>query len=604
MGYLLTFVLLFFCATVRAEIFQVSQDGGSGTNNIDWLNTDGNWANPKQAGKVGPGDTVTLNGIITNAIIVRASGSAGSIITLSFAPGAAIAMPYFTNASDLSAIYGSSKSYIKIDGGANGSVYCTDNGSPVTSTPPGTNTYQVESLGIHFVNGGTDLEVCNLVVGPIYSRVPYSNDKSLNSGGANSGIIASGYSNFSVHGCTVHDCRTGIGEGILGTLTATNVQFYSNTMYHVAQGYAIGISPAASYGATNIALHHNSFNANTNWMDDGAGYYHSGGIHIYGGSETARVQDIQIYDNSFGPSIANCTTSFVFTESPVDNVSVWNNVFSVSAFPSGGNGLIFVKSWTTRIDRHVSIYHNTFVNYGTESGKALDIEEPNVDIRNNLVSSVAMPVYTPYADSSIATCDYNLYFCTNASYPFFEYLSVYGYSWTQWKGLGFDTHSPASPHTQNPLLTSIFRLQEGSPAINAGTPLADSYLVDAAGNSRSNSWDIGAYEYGSSANPPSISLSSDASTYLSNSVITLTATVTPGTGTVTNVFFWSGASQIGSDSSSTYGMTLTTNAGSYNLTASVWDDNGLSATSSVVSITVTNAPTPAPPQLLLWKKGN
>ncbi len=83
-----------------------SNDGSSCVNAHapTWFNTAANWANPEQAGKVGPGDTVHLCGTFTfpandsiNGLLkIPGSGSAGSPITILFEPGAKLQSPQFS----------------------------------------------------------------------------------------------------------------------------------------------------------------------------------------------------------------------------------------------------------------------------------------------------------------------------------------------------------------------------------------------------------------------------------------------------------------------------------------------------------------------------
>jgi hypothetical protein len=70
-----------------ANFFLSQSGGGAGTScaspsAISFFNTAGNWANPKQVGKIGPGDTVFLCGTITSSLTLQNSGSSGSPVTV------------------------------------------------------------------------------------------------------------------------------------------------------------------------------------------------------------------------------------------------------------------------------------------------------------------------------------------------------------------------------------------------------------------------------------------------------------------------------------------------------------------------------------------
>jgi len=91
--------------------------------------------------------------------------------------------------------------------------------------------------------------------------------------------------------------------------------------------------------------------------------------------------------------------------------------------------------------------------------------------------------------------------------------------------------------------------------------------------------------------PPTVSLTSPAAgaSLPAYSSIPLSASAASADGTVTNVAFYQGATLLGNVTSAPFNYAwLNASAGSYNLTAQATDSHGLTATSSVVSITVTN----------------
>jgi len=91
--------------------------------------------------------------------------------------------------------------------------------------------------------------------------------------------------------------------------------------------------------------------------------------------------------------------------------------------------------------------------------------------------------------------------------------------------------------------------------------------------------------------PPTVSLTSPASgaSFPAYSSIPLSASAASADGTVTNVAFYQGAILLANVTSAPFNYAwANASAGSYNLTALATDSHGLTATSSVVSITVTN----------------
>ncbi len=100
--------------------------------------------------------------------------------------------------------------------------------------------------------------------------------------------------------------------------------------------------------------------------------------------------------------------------------------------------------------------------------------------------------------------------------------------------------------------------------------------------------------------PPSVSLTNPVNNakFRAPANLLLEASATDD-GTVTNVQFFSGPTLLGSDNSSPYSFTLTdAPAANYSLTARAQDNSGLSATSTVVNVSVlTNAVLTAPTRL-------
>ena len=129
--------------------FYITQNTSGGDTGADcadahsaaWFNTGSNWHNPKTDGKVGPGDTVHLCGTFTfpangnpnnaaDLLVIPGYGSVGSPITILFETGAIVQAPALsTNGGILCHYYHGCQGYIVIDGGTNGLVQATDNGS-------------------------------------------------------------------------------------------------------------------------------------------------------------------------------------------------------------------------------------------------------------------------------------------------------------------------------------------------------------------------------------------------------------------------------------------------------------------------------------------
>jgi hypothetical protein len=96
---------------------------------------------------------------------------------------------------------------------------------------------------------------------------------------------------------------------------------------------------------------------------------------------------------------------------------------------------------------------------------------------------------------------------------------------------------------------------------------------------------------GSNASPNvTITSPTAGSAFTAPATITIQATASDPDGTVSRVEFWSGGSLLGSDTSGPYSFTWNNvSSGSYSLTARAVDDQGATATSAAVNISVTSA---------------
>ena len=150
---------------------------------------------------------------------------------------------------------------------------------------------------------------------------------------------------------------------------------------------------------------------------------------------------------------------------------------------------------------------------------------------------------------------------------------------------------PLNANPQFVAAGSNFQLQASSPDINAGYNTISVVASDLNGLVRSATPAIGAYEYSSSTSTPtpvvSITSPTTGSNVTSGSNVSITAAASEVNGTISNISIYSGATLLGSSSSSPYTYVMNDPAvGNYTLTAVATDANGVSTTSSAVSVTV------------------
>lgn len=519
--------LVLTSAGLAADIY-VAQNAAGGDTGGDctnahsaaWFNTAGNWGT--MPGQIGPGTTVHLCGTFaaaspnTTMLTVQGSGANGSPITILFEANAQLTSPAW---SVNGAININAKSYITIDGGTNGLIQNTDNGSVLTYQ-------QISHLVYEPSVGGVvhDIEIRNLTLTNTYIHVVNTTSDEYTVDMTGAVIIASAGSNILIHNNTATNCGGGCIGIAGGSSNATNWQIYSNTVKQAK--WLINANNTTSQ-THYIYIHDNDISdTDQYWNSDNA--FHCNGIFIYGNASAApgTYGYAYIYNNYIHGAIGNPNqTGYVFLSKIADGPSyIFNNVFrpeSMSGAYCVGDGFIALQ-WDQI--QGVYVYNNTFdgqVTCGYPTGNGTRVSITNaapLDFRNNIVwQNGGFDVGT---SGTVASSDYNVWYgIANAAQQAFKIdpSSYYYYSAAEgtpnWQGLGYDTHSTAS--SADPKLDSSDHLQSGSSAIGAGTNLtslcdSDSNLAplcsDKAGRPRpaSGAWDAGAYNSstGTALQPP------------------------------------------------------------------------------------------------------
>ena len=116
----------------------------------------------------------------------------------------------------------------------------------------------------------------------------------------------------------------------------------------------------------------------------------------------------------------------------------------------------------------------------------------------------------------------------------------------------------------------------------------DHQILESEGYQSSGSSDVTISECSTSTDPAiSITAPSDKATIPLGTAITISATPTLTTGTVSKVEFFNGTTLLNSDATSPYSYSWTgAKAGTYSITAKVTDNSGKTATSTAVTVTV------------------
>ena len=450
---------------------------------VTWFNSSGNWANPKQSGKIGPSDTVHFCGTISTTATVQASGSAGSPVTLLFEPGAKFSAAVWSNATG--AINVSNKSYLVIDGGSDGVIENTDNGSSLG--------HKSNSIGI-LASGSNNLEIKNLRISNIYVHSSISDTIDYAADGA---IYWQGtQNNVSVHDCVIHDVHWALNYQF-GYGSCDGFLIYNNNIYNTDHGVGIG-----GYGANtakNISIYNNYIHDYANW-DTTADAYHHDGIHVYAnGGAHANLGNI--YNNVFGGDTGVNFTSHIYIEKDSETNNDWkifNNVFLPPPLGKGsGFGFIAIGS-----NSGTEVYNNTILGgcKSTQGCYGILLSGGNTKVKNNIISGFSTGIVF-YSASPNTIWDNNLYADIKqigaTVTPYGEYTSL-----ASWKSYLQGLNSSNEVHAigvSNALLDSSGVPQAGSPAVGAGANLTivglPSLNLDKNQAQRpvSGAWDIGAY---------------------------------------------------------------------------------------------------------------
>lgn len=437
------------------------------------------------------GNTIHLCGTFTyganaaSVITTQGSGSSGKPITVLFESGAVLTADYWNPSTGAINI---NHSYIVIDGGANGIIQNTNNGTSLA--------YQVDSRGI-YAGTGTNVEIRNLTVKNIYQKVGAGSDSygtSLYAAAAasqNINIHNNTFSNSHYHIYTHFDGRTVDGITIAGNTTS---------------GACIHVLVAGSGNnsvATNISVHDNDISGWSPWFNP-ANSCHTDGIFLFSDGcspATSCSATGNIYNNYLHGLLASGTNSSptgFLTLQTATNMNVFNNIFVWDASSPGGSPVWIEYSTYTSY-----LYNNTVtaVN-GTASDQAFRCRSA-CTLKNNVVTNFTI------GGTGQINSDYND-FNTGSN---FACTSDGGgcMSLSSWQTqTGQDLHSTQG----NPMLDATYHPQSGSPAIAFGADLTSLGISaldsDKAGVTRPNSgaWTAGVYQSGgtisaNAPNPPS-----------------------------------------------------------------------------------------------------
>lgn len=486
-----------------------------------FFNSSANWGTGST--QIGPGTTVHLCGTITgtpgsSGLIPQGSGTSGNPITIHFESGAILQNTYWSSSgkgdewSDSSAagIFFSSVNYFVVDGGGtpsnadcnttnatttalaqygicglptpNGIIQDTANGSALAN--------QIEDVGIAIYGSSSNIEIKNLEITNIY--IHQNGPDSCNSQGTGSGSCLQWNGRYS----TDIDLDT----------TGSNILIHNNALTIAGKAVSDGDGAISVYnnymgnhawmmfvgGGNTVTVYNNEWTDWTNWSHP-INNYHQNGVHSFSGGGSSMYFYNNYVHGNMCPSnpYGGCSVSAMFYNESDNDMYVFNNLMEID---SGAQSQPIAYCGTSCTGAYPNyLYNNTIIGAQPSDGVATWYEgSPPVYSENNIATaqSTGFDVYTNGgANPDCAVTNYN---------------DFYGFS-------GNGCTEGANSTTANPNLTSAYLLQSTSPGKGTGANLTSScsgalvaLCSDKAGNARptgSTAWDMGAYQYSTSAAP-------------------------------------------------------------------------------------------------------
>ncbi len=330
-------ILLLTAATALSEtiyvanVFQGSNNGTT-TNNAHgtlWLNTPGNQANPKVAGKVGPGDTVRFVGIITNSVSVLVDGDPGSPITFK---------PDDVNAKFSAPSLVPNTHWITVEG----REYITIEGLTMELPQNGTGlSFSNAMVAIYGAGtGSSHITITNNHIGPLFRRASISNAPPACIATYFIGSDIAYLSNYveQVHGAFVHSYTP--------TPTA-RVTFYGNTITNFNHGIEVGAGQSVNPVMDGLTIKRNV-------IDGGDAYESPDGVEL-----GLHRDPIFLFNQSgLGGFNGGIYTGYI------TNVEVSYNFIRMGATPqstTAGTAAMFLESFNNTSYRHVRVFNNISV---------------------------------------------------------------------------------------------------------------------------------------------------------------------------------------------------------------------------------------------------
>jgi len=430
-----------------------------------FFNSAANWGTG--AAQIGPGTTVLICGTFTGAagateFTFQGSGTSGSPVTLLFDTGTKLVSPYWSGS--YGAIGCNSKSYIRIDGGTNGSIANSANGTNQTS--------HQQSYGVG-LGACTHSEVKNLTIQNIYINNGSSSSATDVSGQNTACIAVNGASTGSmVHDNTLSQCKTGVLVSADANADASGDQIYNNNINDIDWGINFGGGDAGDT-MLGVLIHDNTITNWTNWQFP-TNALHTDGIILFNYATGSPTLTASVYNNHiYGDLGVGSPTGFIYCAQNA-SCAIYNNLLVNTGHLI--NGIIWFASAGGCGSK---VYNNTIVGINSNDiaitvGTTPCTAPGKLTIANNIITSVGVgfgTYNTAGFTSDVASSNYNVWRNARGASPQMAY-NLGGSStmagFTGWKTAGFDAGSSSA----DPKLGTNYYPGTGSSAINLGSDLA------------------------------------------------------------------------------------------------------------------------------------
>jgi len=366
---------------------------------------------------------------------------------------------------------GSSGNFIKIEPGANSPSPLGHSGTVIidgsSSRSSGIVIYGYNYIHVNGLSGSTKKIKLREHIGVSTGSVQVRNasyayiDNLIVDNAKSRGVFLDNADHSRVNGC---DIRTGTVNNNAQT-DAIYMQFGNDNVIENNTVVLANADPDDHIDCLQIANQESRITIRNNWFEWLSGY----GNNQSQGFITEDTTDwVRFYNNVVLGGSKNAYQAALFKEADSGVTYIWNNTI-VSQHPSG----IALKS-----------NNMTDAKFGA--------------IKNNIL--YAQNGYPIYLNTNLSSgkLDYNLLY--RVSGTSISSLGGTSRSWAQHQAYGYDKNGL----NVDPKLDKYnkYKLTSASSAINRATSLSTYFTTDIEGKSRTNPWDIGAYEYSGVSNTP------------------------------------------------------------------------------------------------------